>query len=157
LDLNGLEKIKDLRFISKGAKVQRNENILTITPEFEGRFELDMLSGDILLDKKSVFALKGNPPKVAPKDIAGREIQIKMAHCLESTNPNWQVLNFSMTLCYPNGQKVEMSSNTRFLRNELRTLERTAPAGSTLLFHHIRLINKNGISTIMGTPIFINK
>jgi len=157
LDLNGLEKIKDLRFISKGAKVQRNANILTITPEFEGRFELDMLSGDILLDKKSVFALKGNPPKVAPKDIAGREIQIKMAHCLESTNPNWQVLNFSMTLCYPNGQKVEMSSNTRFLRNELRTLERTAPAGSTLLFHHIRLINKNGISTIMGTPIFINK
>jgi hypothetical protein len=62
-----------------------------------------------------------------------------------------------MTLCYPNGQKVELKSNTRFLRNELRTLERTAPTGSTLLFHNIRLINKNGVSTIMGTPIFINK
>ncbi len=157
LDLNGLEKIKDLRFVSKGAKIQRNENVLTITPEFEGRFEIDMLSGEILLDKKSVYALKGNPPRVAPKDIAGRETQLKTAHCLESTNPNWQVLNFNMTLCYPNGRKVELASNTRFLRNELRTLERTAPAGSTLLFHHIRLINKNGVSTIMGTPIFINK
>lgn len=157
LDLNGMDRIKDLRFYSKGAKIQRNGNILTITPEFEGRFELDMLSGDILLDKKSVFALKGNPPRVAPKDIAGRETNLKTAHCLESMNPNWQVLNFKMTLCYPNGKKVELNSNTRFLRNELRSLEKAAPPGSTLLFHHIRLINKNGISTMMGTPIFINK
>ena len=157
LDLNGLERIKELRFVSKGATVQRNGNTLTIIPEFEGRFELDMMAGNILLDKKSVFALKGNPPRVAPKDIAGRETEIKTAHCLESMNPNWQVLNFSMTLCYPNGKKVELQSNTRFLRNELRSLERAAPKGSTLLFHHIRLINKNGISTISGTPIFINK
>jgi hypothetical protein len=157
LDLNGMDKIKNLTFISKGANIQRNGNILTITPDFEGRFEIDMMAGNILLDKKSVFALKGNPPRVAPKDIAGRETELKTAHCLESMNPNWQVLNFKMTVCYPNGKKIELNSNTRFLRNELRTLEKSAPKGSTILFHNIRLINKNGISTMMGTPIFINK
>ena len=50
-----------------------------------------------------------------------------------------------------------IKSNTRFLRNELRDIEANLPKGSTLIFDKIRLLNKDGISTIMGSPIFISR
>jgi hypothetical protein len=47
-----------------------------------------------------------------------------------------------------------MPTSTR-PRNQ--SFKAAAPAGSTLIFDEIRLLNSNGTSTTMGAPIFIGK
>lgn len=156
-DLSGLENIRDLNFTSNGAQMIRKGSTLTLIPLVEGRFTIEMRSGKTVLDRRSVFASKGQPPVVALKDMAGATTGILRAHCLESVNPRWQVINFHMTVISPTGARQHMTSQTRFLRNELRQLEREAPKGSTILFDQIRLLNENGITTTMGAPLFLTK
>lgn len=157
LDLNGLQNIKDLNFHSNGAKIETNKDQLIITPLVEGRFTIEMRSENTNLDARSLFARKGKSPEVILKDVAGSRTQIKKAHCLESLSPYWQVLDFNITLVEPNGNTRKLKSSTRFLRNELRTLEANAAEGSTLIFDQIRLLNTNGVTTTMGAPIYIGK
>lgn len=157
LDMNGLENIKNLKFTSNGAKIERKGNQLEITPLYEGRFTIEMKSGETVLDAKSVFALNGRPPEVILKDVSGQKSELSKAHCLESLSPYWQVINFNVSIVYPNGSVKELKSHTRFLRNEVRSMESAAPAGSTIVFSQIRLLNSNGKSTAFGAPIFIGK
>jgi hypothetical protein len=157
VDLNGLENIRDLSFTSIGAQIKNKNGELLITPEVEGRFTVEMRSNGDILDSKSMFARKGQAPEIVLKDVAGQKTEFAKAHCLESLSANWQVVNFSMTLIRPDGSTSKTKSRTRFLRNELRSIEAAAPAGSTLIFDEIRLLNSNGTSTTMGAPIFIGK
>jgi len=157
VDLNGLENIRDLSFTSIGAQIKNKNGELIITPEVEGRFTVEMRSNGDILDSKSMFARKGQAPEIVLKDVAGQKTEFAKAHCLESLSANWQVVNFSMTLIKPDGTASKTKSRTRFLRNELRSIEAAAPAGSTLIFDEIRLLNSNGTSTTMGAPIFIGK
>jgi len=157
VDLNGLENIRDLSFTSIGAQIKNKNGELIITPEVEGRFTVEMRSNGDILDSKSMFARKGQAPEIVLKDVAGQKTEFAKAHCLESLSANWQVVNFSMTLIKPDGTTSKTKSRTRFLRNELRSIEAAAPAGSTLIFDEIRLLNSNGTSTTMGAPIFIGK
>lgn len=157
LDLQGMENIKGLRFESKGAKVVQRGEKLIVTPHFEGRFLLEMYADNLLLDTRSLDAIKGSNPKVGLRDIAGQNAPLGNAHCLESLSPYWQVLDFNLTICMPNGEKKNLKSQTRFLRSEVRKAELSAPKGSTLLFHNIRLLNVNGKSTIQGSPVFYIK
>lgn len=156
-DITGLENIRDLNFTSTGAQMIRKGSTLTLTPLVEGRFTIEMRSGNTVLDKRSVFAGKGKPPVVALKDLAGATTQMKNANCLESLNPMWQVINYRMTVIAPNGSRKQLSSHTRFLRNELRQYEAAAPSGSTIVFDQIRLLNANGITTAYGAPFFLIK
>lgn len=157
VDLNGLENIRNLNFTSIGAQIKNKNGELIITPEVEGRFTIEMRSNGEILDSKSMFARKGQAPEVVLKDMAGQKTDFTKAHCLESSSAIWQVVNFSMTLIRPDGTIFKTKSRTRFLRNELRSIEATAPAGSTIIFDDIRLLNSNGTSTTMGAPIFIGK
>ena len=104
-----------------------------------------------------MFAQRIDLPKIVLKNMAGQISTIDDVHCLESENTNWQVVNFNLTIAFPDGKMETIKSNTRFLRNELRDIEANLPKGSTLIFDKIRLLNKDGISTIMGSPIFISR
>jgi hypothetical protein len=157
VDMNGLENIRGIRFSSNGAKIETNKNQLKIIPLFEGRFTIEMYIGNNLLDTRSLFAIKGKPPIILLKDIAGKSADLGKAHCLESSSPFWQVINFNVTIISPDGTSKELKSQTRFIRNEIRTFENNAEPGSTILFNQIRLLNANGVSTMMGAPIFIGK
>ncbi|OYU97620.1 MAG: hypothetical protein CFE21_04825 [Bacteroidetes bacterium B1(2017)] len=157
VDLNGLERIRNLSFTSNGADIENKNGELLITPQVEGRFTIEMRSNGEILDNRSMFARKGQAPEVVLKDVAGQKTEFAKAHCLESLSANWQVVNFNMTLIRPDGTISKTKSRTRFLRNELRSIEASAPAGSTLIFDEIRLLNSNGTSTTMGAPIFIGK
>ena len=156
-DFTSLENVPDLNFFSKSASVQLNNNVLKITPTNEGFFTLELRSGTTVLSRKQMFAQRIDLPKIVLKDMAGQISTFANVHCLESVNPNWQVVNFNFTVALPNGKMETIKSNTRFLRNELRDIETNLPLGSTLIFDKIRLLNKDGISTIMGSPIFISK
>ncbi|MFZ4796941.1 MAG: hypothetical protein ACOYMA_05570 [Bacteroidia bacterium] len=156
-DFTSLENVPDLNFFSKSASVKLNNNVLKITPTNEGFFTLELRSGSTVLSRKQMFAQRIDLPKIVLKDMAGQISTFANVHCLESVNPNWQVVNFNFTVALPNGKMETIKSNTRFLRNELRDIETNLPLGSTLIFDKIRLLNKDGISTIMGSPIFISK
>jgi hypothetical protein len=157
VDMEDFSEIKDLTFTSKGAKIETKKEQLIVTPLYEGRFTIEMRSGNIVLDSRSIFAAIGNPPLVSLKDIAGKKTEMLDAHCLESTNAYWQVVNFTATIVYPTGESKVFKSNTRYIRNELKSIEQSAPSGSTIIFNDIRLLNANGISTTTGLPIFIVK
>jgi len=157
VDMNGLENIRGIRFASNGAKIETNKNQLKIIPLFEGRFTIEMYVGNNLLDSRSLVAIKGKPPVILLKDIAGKRTELGKAHCLESSSPFWQVINFNVTIISPDGSSKELKSQTRFIRNEIRTFENNAEPGSTIIFNQIRLLNANGITTMMGAPIFIGK
>jgi hypothetical protein len=116
-----------------------------------------MRSGNLLLDQRSLFALKPKAPIVSIRDIAGARSKLAQAHCLESESKYWQVIHFNLTLIEPDGSKKYFKSNSRYLRTELRSLENQMKPGSTLLFNQIQLVNINGTSTAFGSPIFIAK
>ena len=156
-DFSSLKNVPNLNFNSVNAKVELVNNILKITPNNEGFFTLELRSGTTILSTKKMFAQRIDLPKIVLKNMAGQISTIADVHCLESENTNWQVVNFNLTVAFPNGKLETIKSNTRFLRNELRDLEANLPIGSTLIFDKIRLLNKDGISTIMGSPIFISK
>ncbi len=156
-DFSSMKNISNLNFSSNSAKVELDNSALKITPYNEGFFTLELRSGNTILSRKQLFAQRIDLPKIVLKDMAGNISSLADVHCLECVNPNWQVINFNMTVASPNGKIQTIKSNTRFLRNELRDIETNTPAGSTLIFDKIRLLNKDGISTIMGSPIFITK
>jgi hypothetical protein len=157
LDKTGFEYIKNLNFYSENAKIETAGNQLIITPLNEGRFTIEMRSGNLLLDQRSLFALKPKAPIVSIRDIAGARSKFAQAHCLESESKYWQVIHFNLTLIEPDGSKKYFKSNSRYLRTELRSLENQMKPGSTLLFNQIQLVNINGTSTAFGSPIFIAK
>ena len=157
LDKKGLQHIKNLQFYSENAKIETNGDQLIITPLYEGRFTIEMRSGNLTLDQRSLFALKAKAPLVSLRDIAGAATKLTQAHCLESESKYWQVINFNMILISPDGSRKNFKSNSRYLRTELRSLENQMQAGSTIIFDQIRLLNINGISTAIGAPIFIAK
>ncbi len=157
LDKTGFEYIKNLNFYSENAKIETAGNQLIITPLNEGRFTIEMRSGNLVLDQRSLFALKPKAPLVSIRDIAGAKSNLAQAHCLESESKYWQVIHFNLTLIEPDGSKKYFKSNSRYLRTELRSLENEMKPGSTLLFNQIKLVNINGTSTAFGSPIFIAK
>jgi hypothetical protein len=156
-DFSSLKNVPNLNFTSINAKVKLENNTLKITPENEGFFTLELRSGTTVLCNKKMFAQRIDLPKIVLKNMAGQISTIDDVHCLESENTNWQVVNFNLTIAFPDGKMETIKSNTRFLRNELRDIEANLPKGSTLIFDKIRLLNKDGISTIMGSPIFISR
>lgn len=157
LDKKGLQHIKNLQFYSENAKIETKGDQLIITPLYEGRFTIEMRSGNLVLDQRSLFALKPKAPLVSLRDIAGASTKLTQAHCLESESKYWQVINFNMILIAPDGSQQSFKSNSRYLRTELRSLEQQMQAGSTIIFDQIRLLNVNGVSTAFGSPIFIAK
>jgi hypothetical protein len=76
---------------------------------------------------------------------------------LESLNTFWQVVSFRMTVITPEGNKESLRSATRFLRNDLRAAEQSAPKGSTLIFDEIKLIGKNKGLIKTGKSIVLRK
>ncbi|MFY8021304.1 MAG: hypothetical protein ACOVP1_08910 [Bacteroidia bacterium] len=148
---------QQITFSSNAASIQRKADEIIITPLVEGRFVVEMKLGDKVIDQRVLFAGKGEAPRVVLKDIIGNQTQLKSAHCLESESSEWQVVNFNFICIDPNGITKKLKSNTRFLRNELRTLTNNLPAGSTIIFDQIKLLNKDGNKTSIGSPIFIEK
>ncbi len=146
-----------ISFSSNAAKIERKNDELLITPTVEGRFVVYLKLGDKVIDQRILFAGKGEAPEVILKDIIGNKTTIKSAHCLESFDKEWQVVNFNFITIDPNGITKKIKSNTRFLRNELRGITNNLPAGSTIIFDQIRLLNMDGIKTTFGAPIFIEK
>lgn len=157
LDKTGLQNLKNLTFYSENATIEMAGDQLIITPLFEGRFTIEMRSDNLTLDQRYLFALKPKAPKVSIRDIAGAKSNLSQAHCLESESKYWQVINFNMVIISPEGNKQTFKSNSRYLRTELRSLENQMKSGSTILFDQIRLVNINGTSTTLGSPIFIAK
>jgi hypothetical protein len=157
LDKTGFQNLKNINFYSENASIERAGDQLIITPLFEGRFTIEMRSGNITLDQRYLFALKPKSPTVSIRDIAGARANLSQAHCLESESKYWQVINFNMVIIAPDGTKQTFKSNSRYLRTELRSLENQMKSGSTILFDQIRLVNINGTSTTFGSPIFIAK
>ncbi len=148
---------QQISFSSNSAKIERKNDELIITPLVEGRFVVNLKLGDKIIDQRVLFAGKGEAPEVILKDIIGNKTTLKSAHCLESVGDEWQVVNFNFITIDPNGITKKLKSNTRFLRNELRGLTNNLPVGSTIIFDQIRLLNKDGIKTTYGSPIFIEK
>jgi hypothetical protein len=62
-----------------------------------------------------------------------------------------------MSVIYPNGLTKLTHSTTRFLRNDLREIESSAPVGSVLIFDNIRLMGQSDQLTSNGRPIIIVK
>ena len=148
---------QQISFSSNAAKIERKGDEIIITPLFEGRFVVEMKLGEKVIDQRVLFAGKGEAPIVVLKDIIGNQTNLKSAHCLESESSEWQVVNFNFISIDPNGITKKLKSNTRFLRNELRTLTNNLPAGSTIIFDQIKLLNKDGNKTCLGSPLFIEK
>jgi hypothetical protein len=148
---------QQISFSSNSAKIERKSDELIITPLVEGRFVVYMKLGEKIIDQRILFAGKGEAPEVILQDIIGNKTTLKSAHCLESVGNEWQVVNFNFITIDPNGNVKKLKSNTRFLRNELRGLTNNLPTGSTIIFDQIRLLNKDGIKTTFGSPIFIEK
>ncbi|MDP1727906.1 MAG: hypothetical protein Q8M15_14065 [Bacteroidota bacterium] len=146
-----------LHFISNAAEISRNDNILTIIPKKEGKFEIMMTENGEILDKLSFFASAPNNPEVALMDISGQKVEFQNAHRLESVNTFWQVVHFDMILVQPGGTQNLFHCATRFLRNELRQAEASAPDGSTIIFNNIKLIGRDGATTTMGSPVVVLK
>jgi len=90
-------------------------------------------------------------------DIGGNSADLSQANKLESRNAFWQVVDFDMSITYPNGVSKKMRSSTRFLRNDLRQLEATAPVGSVMIFDNIRLVGQNDGLVTKGRPVIMVK
>lgn len=146
-----------LTFISNAAEIRKMHNVLNVIPKKEGKFEIQMLEGEKVLDKLSIFATIPSNPVVALMDITGQPVEFENAHRLESVNTYWQVINFDMILVEADGNQNQFHCATRFLRNELRQAEANAPAGSTLIFNNIKLIGRDGKATALASPLVILK
>jgi len=150
-------KGKSFEFSSPKANVNRINNRLEITPNEEGLFEVVMSESGKVLDKLVMFAHPAAAIDVALMDIAGKNASLDKANRLECVNPYWQVVNFQMSIVTPDGTHRTLKNATRFLRNELRELENTAPKGSTIVFENIKLVGQKSGSTQMGKPIIMVK
>jgi len=153
LDSSYVPKGNGVTFESKAAKIERKKWVLEITPDHEGVFDVVMKRGETVIDKSSFVATLKPDELVSLMDISGEPSDMKNANKLESNNPFWQVVDFDMSVTYPNGDFKKVHSTTRFLRNELRELEEKAPSGSVLVFDNIRLLGSEMGLTSKGRPI----
>jgi len=144
-------------YVSSKASVVRVKNALFITPSESGLFEIQMKVDNVLVDKVILYAHEPGSIQVGLMDIGGQLASLDRANRLESTNTYWQVVNFTMTVVDPLGNKQTKKSATRYLRNELRDLEAKAPVGSTIIFDNIKLVGQQSGSAQVGQPIILVK
>jgi len=157
LDSVYVPKGDNVKFVSNAATVERKGMQLIVIPQKEGRFEISMLLGNQEADKASFFATSKDEQKVALMDVAGNTVSLSQANKLESENSFWQVVDFDMSVTYPDGTFKKQHSSTRFLRNELRELEIKAPKGSVIVCDNIRLVGQTGGTTAKGESLVIIK
>jgi len=157
LDSGYVPRGSNITFTSKVAKIERTGWKLTIIPEREGIFDVQMFDNGKLIDESSFVATLKPDVEVVLMDVGGNSVKLSQANKLESSNPFWQVINFDMSVIYPNGLTKLTHSTTRFLRNDLREIESSAPVGSVLIFDNIRLMGQSDQLTSNGRPIIIVK
>ncbi len=157
LDSGYVPRGKNITFTSKVAKVDRSGWKLTVTPEREGIFDIQMFDNGRLIDESSFVATIKPEEEVVLMDVGGNSVELSQANKLESTNPFWQVVDFDMSVTYPSGSSKLTHSTTRFLRNDLRELEAAAPKGSVLIFDNIRLVGQTDGVVTKGRPVIIVK
>lgn len=146
-----------VKFVSSAATIERKGMQLVVIPQKEGRFDISMLLGDKEVDKAAFYASVKEEQKVSLMDVAGNSVTLSQANKLEAENSFWQVVDFDMSVTYPDGTFKKMHSSTRFLRNELRELETKAPNGSIIVCDNIRLVGQNGGATAKGGSLVIVK
>ena len=157
LDSNFVPKGNKYQFVSQTATVVRKGMILTVTPEKEGKFEIQMSESGKVLDRAMFFASLPRPPKVSLMDVYGNPVQLSKANKLESDNVFWQVIDFDVAIVSETGGVKKFHSATRFLRNEIRELENNATKNTTFIFDNIRLTSQKGGITMMASPIIMVK
>lgn len=157
LDSGYVPKGKNITFSSKVAKVERKGWKLTITPEREGVFDVQMFDNGKFVDQSEFVATIKPEEEVVLMDISGNSVELSQANKLEAKNSFWQVVDFDMSVTYPTGESKKTHSSTRFLRNELRELESSAPSGSVLIFDNIRLVGQSDGTVTKGSPVIIVK
>jgi hypothetical protein len=109
------------------------------------------------VDESAFVATVKPEEEVLLMDISGNSADLSQANKLESKNAFWQVVDFDMSITYPTGVSKKTHSSTRFLRNDLRELEASAPAGSVMIFDNIRLVGQNDGLVTKGRPVIIVK
>ena len=157
LDSNFVPKGERAQFVSQTAAVERKGMVLTVVPEKEGKFEIQMVENGKVIDRAVFFASLPRPPKVSLMDIYGNPVQLSKANKLESDNVFWQVIDFDVAIVSENGNVKKFHSATRFLRNEIRELENNAQKNTTFIFENIRLTSQKGGITMMASPIIMVK
>ena len=148
---------RGITFISDKAKIVREGDRLTITPNEAGMFRVKMMHGKEQVDDFVLYAKESEAIEVGLLDIAGDPSSLNNASRLESLNTYWQVVSFRMTIIDASGNKKSLRSATRYLRNDLREAEQLAETGSVLVFDDIKLISKNRGITKIGRPIILKK
>ena len=148
---------RGITFISDKAKIVREGDRLTITPNEAGMFRVKMMNGKEQVDDFVLYAKEAEAIEVGLLDIAGDPSSLNNASRLESLNTYWQVVSFRMTIIDASGNKKSLRSATRYLRNDLREAEQLAETGSVLVFDDIKLISKNRGITKIGRPIILKK
>ena len=148
---------RGITFISDKAKIVREGERLTITPNEAGMFRVKMMHGKEQVDDFVLYAKESEAIEVGLLDIAGDPSSLNNASRLESLNTYWQVVSFRMTIIDASGNKKSLRSATRYLRNDLREAEQLAETGSVLVFDDIKLISKNRGITKIGRPIILKK
>jgi len=146
-----------VKFVSSAATIERKGMQLIVIPQKEGRFDIAMMLGDKEADRAAFFASVKEAHKVSLMDVAGNTVALSQANKLESDNSYWQVVDFDMSVTYPDGTYKKLHSTTRFLRNELRELESKAPKGSVIICDNIRLVGQVNGTTAKGESLVIVK
>ncbi len=149
--------IRELKFVSKEAKIEIEENHLKITPIVEGRFSLAVKLGDKLIENLSLFSKINTAPTVLIKDKYNQLTKTANAHALTSDHSVWQVVAFNMVCIEPDGKKQTFHSNNRFLNTEMLECQKNMPEGASIIFEQIKLLYNDGIKTTSGRPVYIQK
>jgi len=157
LDSGYVPKGRNITFSSKMAEVKRSGWKLTIIPEKEGIFNVQMFDNGKFIDESEFVATIKPEEEVVLMDISGNSVDLGQANKLEAKNSFWQVVDFDMSVTYPTGESKKTHSSTRFLRNELREMEASAPSGSVLIFDNIRLVGQTDGTVTKGSPVIIVK
>lgn len=153
LDSSYVPRSNNIMFTCASADVVKDGWTLTITPKKEGLFEVFMKRGEEIIDKSTFVATLEPEQAVSLMDVGGNPVELGSANKLEAKNPFWQVVDFNMSVIYPNGELKKVHSSTRFLRNTLRELEAEAPIGSILIFDNIRLVGQSEGYVSKGSPL----
>ena len=148
---------RNVEFKSNRADIKRKQNILFITPKQVGLFEVKMESEGTVIDAIELYANDAESIEVALLDASGQPTEISNAHKLESLNTFWQVVSFRMTILDSLGNRKSMPSATRFIRNNLKSMEALSGSGSSIIFDQIKLVGTTPNVTKEGRPIVIVK
>jgi hypothetical protein len=157
LDSAYVPRGRNIVFSSKVAKIERKGWKLIILPEREGIFNIQMFDNGKFIDESEFVSTLKPQEEVVLMDIGGNSVDLSQANKLESNNAFWQVVDFDMSITYPNGISKKTHSSTRFLRNDLREIEASAPVGSVMIFDNIRLVGQSDGLVNKGRPLIIVK